>query len=128
MERLRIFYAHHSICVRRMSSVLNLSGLNYQGANPVGRELRALRNEMNEMRKLVNELKAAGPVPGAASTVAGPPGPPCANGPAGPAGPPGATGPAGPPGPLSYIAIPAGSMPAGMPTAVAPAVAVAAAI
>jgi hypothetical protein len=94
-----------------MSSVLNGAGLNYQGVNPVGRELRSLRNEMDSLKKLVNELRANG-VGAGSSNVAGPPGPPGPSGPPGPAGPAGATGPAGPPGPLSYVAIPAGSMPA----------------
>uniref|UniRef100_A0A6C0JVQ8 Uncharacterized protein n=1 Tax=viral metagenome TaxID=1070528 RepID=A0A6C0JVQ8_9ZZZZ len=98
-----------------MSSVINGSGLNYQGFNPVGRELRALRQELNDLKKLVDDLR--GGVSSAPGSV-GPAGPPGPAGPVGPAGPPGvagATGPAGPPGPLSYIAIPAGSMP--VPTA-----------
>jgi hypothetical protein len=87
-----------------MSSVLNGAGLNYQGFNPVGRELRNLRTEIDALKKVVNDLRSG--VGAAASTVAGPPGPP---GPAGPpgapgaAGAPGATGPQGPPGPLSYV-------------------------
>ena len=90
-----------------MSSVLNGAGLNYQGVNPVGRELRSLRSEMDVLKKLVNELRQNAVV-GGASNVPGAVGPP---GPAGPAGAVGPIGPAGPPGPLSYIAIPAGSMP-----------------
>ena len=112
---MRIILTHHSIHFIRMSSVLNLSGLNYQGSNPVGRELRSLRNEMNELKKLVANL---GPL-NAQSSVAGPPGPPGPPGPAGVAGVAGPTGPAGPPGvagapgPMTYIAMPQASIPAG---------------
>lgn len=82
-----------------MSSVLNLSGLNFQGGNPVRRELQQLRSELNELKKQIASGAASSP----ATVVAGPPGP---AGPAGPAGPGGPTGPAGPAGPLAYIAMP----------------------
>lgn len=88
-----------------MSSVLNGAGLNYQGFNPVGRELRNLRNEVDALKKLVNDLRANG-VGSSAPGVAGPPGPPGPAGPAGAAGPAGPAGPVGatgPPGPLSYV-------------------------
>jgi len=88
-----------------MSSVLNGAGLNYQGFNPVGRELRNLRTEIDVLKKLVNDLRTSG-VGSSAPGVAGPPGPagpPGAVGPAGPAGPAGPVGATGPPGPLSYV-------------------------
>lgn len=88
-----------------MSSVLNGAGLNYQGFNPVGRELRNLRNELDVLKKAVADLRANGVGSSAPGTAgpAGPPGPVGPAGPAGVAGPAGATGPAGPPGPLSYV-------------------------
>ncbi len=90
-----------------------MSGLNYQGSNPIGRKVRALEADVAELKKLVAELKAGGGVAAAAGAgVAGPPGPPGPVGPAGPAGPKGDTGPAGPAGPMTYIAMPAGGFPA----------------
>ena len=73
-----------------MTSVLYSSGLNYQGGNPLGREVRALKSDVEMLKKLVEELKTNSVT---ATPSAGPPGP------AGPAGPPGPAGPAGPPGP-----------------------------
>lgn len=85
-----------------MSSVLNLSGLNYsRGQNPLGRKIRELETEVANLRKELNELKVRGV--GTSSTpqvIQGPPGP---VGPMGPQGPPGPTGPAGP---MAYIAMP----------------------
>ena len=84
-----------------MSSVLNLSGLNYQRGNPLGREIRALKADVEELKKQIAQLKAGGV--GSSSVpmvVQGPPGP------AGPAGPAGPTGPTGPAGPMAYIAMP----------------------
>jgi hypothetical protein len=95
-----------------MTSVLYSSGLNYQGGNPLGREVRALKADVESLKKLVEELRsnsvsAANPVSGPPGP-AGPPGPPGPPGPAGPAGPPGTAGtngmdgvegPPGPPGP-----------------------------
>jgi len=86
-----------------MSSVLNLSGLNYQRGNPLGGVVRTLQNEIAELKKQVADLKANG-VGGAG--VAGPPGPAGPQGPAGPAGPAGPPGPKGDPGPMTYIAMP----------------------
>ena len=91
-----------------MSSVLNLSGLNYQSSNPLRRELVALRNEVNELKKQMVTAIAQAP---AAAGLPGPAGPAGLPGPAGPAGQPGPTGPAGPPGPLAYIAMPPNMMP-----------------
>lgn len=84
-----------------MSSVLNLSGLNYQRGNPLGGVVRTLQNDIAELKKQIAELKANGV--GSATVVAGPPGP---AGPAGPQGPPGPQGPKGEPGPMTYIAMP----------------------
>lgn len=84
-----------------MSSVLNLSGLNYQRGNPLGREIRSMQAEIALLRKELNEIKANGVGSSATPTVIqGPPGP------AGPAGPAGPTGPTGPAGPMAYIAMP----------------------
>ena len=58
-----------------MSSVINGSGLNYQGFNPVGRELRSLRSELNDLKKLVADLREVGVGP-VATPLAGPAGPP----------------------------------------------------
>ena len=111
-----------------MTSVLNLSGLNYQsGRNPLGIMIRGLRTELDELKATVALLKAnastasgpgtqgpAGPAgPAGADGAAGPTGP---AGPAGTQGPAGAQGPAGtqgPPGQMAYIAMPAASIPAG---------------
>ena len=95
-----------------MSSVLNLSGLNFQAGNPVRREIQQMRRELDEMKKLVASGALSANAP--ASTVAGPAGPPGPPGPAGPAGaagPAGPAGPVGPAGPLAYIAMP-GPLPA----------------
>ena len=109
-----------------MSSVLTLGGLNFQnGGNPVGRELRTLRRDVDELKKLVVVLRdsiAQGTGGPSVAGVAGPPGPPGPAGPAGAPGVPGPVGPAGPPGPLSYIALPAGMQmtPAAAPVAPTP--------
>jgi hypothetical protein len=104
-----------------MSSVLNLSGLNFQNGNPVRREIQQMRRDYEQLKKDFDELKAqiaSGSISSGApaSTVAGPPGPPGPPGPAGPAGPAGPVGPVGPAGPLAYIAMP--SPPVAMPVAV----------
>ncbi len=83
-----------------MSSVLNLSGLNYQRGNPLGREIRALKTEVDELKKQIAALKAGGVGSATPMVVQGPPGP------AGPQGPAGPTGPTGPAGPMAYIAMP----------------------
>ena len=68
-----------------MSSVTSMSGLNYQGGNPIGRKVRALEAEVIELRKMIGEMKlGVGLSSSSAPGVAGPPGP---AGPAGPAGP-----------------------------------------
>ena len=103
-----------------MTSVLNLSGLNYQGGNPLGREIRALKTEVETLKKSLVDVRTllaeVASQKGGAGSVgpAGPAGPP---GPAGPEGPqgvpgvPGPVGPAGPAGPMTYIAMPQNSLP-----------------
>lgn len=99
------------------------SGLNYLGGNPLGRKVRTLETEVEELKKAIAELKANGGGGGGAG-VAGPPGPAGPAGPAGPQGPPGPAGAAGaagpqgpkgdtgPAGPMTYIAMPPGGFPA----------------
>lgn len=104
-----------------MSSVLNGGGLNYQGGNPLRREIITLRNDITALQMAVKALTAAGPSAGTPGPQ-GPPGPPGPPGPQGAQGAQGAQGPPGvdgapgvqgPPGPLSYIAMPAAAIPAG---------------
>jgi hypothetical protein len=97
-----------------MGSVVNGSGLNYFGSNPLGNKVRALETQVADLRKLINELSSRSVTSSAG--VPGPPGPVGPQGPAGPTGATGATGPAGPKGdtgPMTYIALPQG---AGVPT------------
>jgi hypothetical protein len=111
-----------------MSSVIG-NGLNYQGSNPLGREVRRLQSTMIGMQSQVESLKTLlgtnATAVSAAAAVPGPMGPP---GPAGPAGPPGPAGSPGPrgeqgpkgdQGPMTYIAMPAG-MGLPVPAPVAP--------
>jgi len=117
------------MCHTEMTSVLNASGLNYQNGNPIGRLVRQLRVELDEVKELVAQLRATS-VRGPVGAVAGPPGPPGPAGPTGPAGANGADGVAGPAGPagpqgLQGLQGPAGAMtyvalpPAAMASAVA---------
>ena len=71
-----------------MTSVLYSSGLNYQGGNPIGREVRALKVEVENLKKEIALLKVGGT--NTATPVSGPPGPPGPPGPVGPVGPAGA--------------------------------------
>ena len=100
-----------------MTSLLYSSGLNFQNGNPLGRKVRALETEVENLRKELVSLKASGLSAAAAPVtvaVAGPPGPP---GPAGPPGPSGPQGPKGDTGPMTYIQMAAPAV----ATAVAPA-------
>ena len=81
-----------------MTSVLNLSGLNYQNGNPLRREILSIKAEIEGLRKEIATLKFFRPVTaGATTTVAGPPGP------MGPAGPKGDKGEKGDAGPITYV-------------------------
>jgi hypothetical protein len=118
--RLRIILDYEDPFHIRMSSVLNLSGLNYQSSNPLRRELTALRNEVNELKK---QMAIAISTASTASTTPGTQGPPGPPGPPGTQGPQGIPGPTGPSGPLAYIAMPAGMAPANvLPSGIASAV------
>ena len=111
-----------------MGSVVNASGLNYFGSNPLGNKVRALETEVARLRTLINEIgqrtvnASAGP-PGPAGPV-GPVGPRGEKGERGEVGPRGEKGDRGEPGPMTYIAMPQGVV----PSAVAPAPASAAAV
>lgn len=109
-----------------MTSVLNLSGLNYQNGNPLRREIVAMKAEIESLRKEIATLKFFRPT-GVTSSVPGPAGPPGPVGPAGPPGPKGDKGEKGDPGPMTYIAMPSAAVPmvapAPAPTPVAVAVA-----
>jgi len=94
-----------------MTSVLNLSGLNYQNGNPLRREIVAMKAEIEGLRKEIATLKFFRPTT-AGAAVAGPPGP---AGPAGPQGPPGPKGDKGDKGDITYV------MAAPAPMAAAPA-------
>ncbi len=82
-----------------MTSVLNLSGLNYQNGNPLRREILSMKAEIEGLRKEIATLKFFRPST-AGAAVAGPPGP---AGPAGPQGPPGPKGDKGDKGDITYV-------------------------
>lgn len=100
-----------------MSSILNLSGLNYGAGNPLRREILTLKRDLAELQSTISSMAAVTAVSG----LPGPPGPPGQDGAPGPAGRdgapgpagrdglPGPAGPAGPAGPMTYIALPAGT-------------------
>jgi hypothetical protein len=104
-----------------MTSVLFPPGSQYQSGNPLGREVRLLKIEIDNLKKTVAELKNNG-LGGSSSLLAGPPGPAGPTGPTGPAGPAGPMGPAGPAGPkgdvgpMTYIAMPNGPLPSITPS------------
>jgi hypothetical protein len=93
----------------RMTSVLSMSGLNYQGGNPLRNMIEGLRRDIDALKKVTEEqaatIAAMSSAASTASVVAGPPGPAGPEGPAGrdgregPAGRDGREGPAGPAGP-----------------------------
>jgi hypothetical protein len=80
-----------------MSSVLNLSGLNYQRGNPLGREIRAMKEELSELKKQMAALVSGGLNTGTPQVIQGP---------AGPAGPKGDKGDKGDKGEMVYVALP----------------------
>lgn len=81
-----------------MTSVLNLSGLNYQNGNPLRREILSLKADIEGLRKEIATLKFFRPVTATLGTpVAGIPGP------AGPQGPQGPKGEKGDSGPITYV-------------------------
>ncbi len=98
-----------------MGSVVNASGLNYFGSNPLGNKVRALETEVARLRTLINELgqrtvnAASGP-PGPAGPV-GPRGEKGEKGDPGARGEKGDKGDRGEPGPMTYIAMPQGVVP-----------------
>lgn len=98
-----------------MGSVVNASGLNYFGSNPLGNKVRALETEVARLRTLINELGQR-----TVTGAAGPPGPPGSVGPRGEKGEKGDKGDRGEkgdkgdrgePGPMTYIAMPQGVVP-----------------
>ncbi len=93
-----------------MTSVLYGSGLNYQGSNPIGIQVRNLRNEVEELKKQIELLKkgvvGTSTVTATPNVIQGPPGPP---------GPKGDKGDKGDPGPMAYIAMPPHMMTAAAP-------------
>jgi hypothetical protein len=81
-----------------MTSVLNLSGLNYQNGNPLRREILSIKAEIEGLRKEIATLKFFRPITASPTTaVAGPPGP------AGPVGPVGPKGDKGDKGEITYV-------------------------
>jgi hypothetical protein len=48
--------AFNTLAIIRMTSVLNAGGLNYQNGNPVRLGIEANRNEISELRKVVEGL------------------------------------------------------------------------
>lgn len=89
-----------------MGSVVNGSGLNYFGSNPLGNKVRALEAEVARLRQLIGEISQR-----TGSAAAGPPGPPGPVGPKGDRGEKGEKGDKGDKGeagPMTYIALPQG--------------------
>jgi len=101
-----------------MTSLLYSSGLNFQNGNPLGRKVRALETEVENLKKELGLLKTSGLSAAAVPvTVVGPPGP---QGPAGPPGPSGPQGPKGDTGPMTYIQMAAPLAPAAAASVPAP--------
>jgi hypothetical protein len=93
-----------------MTSVLNLSGLNYQNGNPLRREIVAMKAEIESLRKEIATLKFFRPT-GVTSSIPGPAGPPGPKGDRGEKGEKGDKGDKGEPGPMTYIAMPSAAVP-----------------
>jgi len=131
-------FRFNNTLLSRMTSVLSMSGLNYQGGNPLRNMIEGLRRDIDALKKVTEEQAAtiAALSSAPASSVAGLAGPPGPAGPEGPAGrdgregpagrdgrdgaagpqgaagaagADGAAGPQGPAGPMTYIALPAGT-------------------
>jgi hypothetical protein len=94
---------YKTIRIFRMSSVLNLSGLNYQRGNPLGREIRAIKEEIAELKKQMHALVSGGLSMSTPQVIQGPPGP---MGPGGPKGEKGEKGDKGDKGEMVYVAMP----------------------
>ena len=56
--RLCLVPATDTLRISRMTSVLNLGGLNYQNGNPVRLGIEANRNDITELRKVIDALTA----------------------------------------------------------------------
>jgi hypothetical protein len=80
-----------------MSSVLNLSGLNYQRGNPLGREIRNLKEEVAELKKQMAALVSGNLHMSTPQVIQGPPGP---------KGEKGDKGDKGDKGEMVYVALP----------------------
>lgn len=58
-----------------MTSVLFQSGLNYQNGNPIGREVRAVKSDIEELKKQITQLKLELSTRGPSSTKTATPAP-----------------------------------------------------
>ena len=94
-------FRFNNTLLSRMTSVLSMSGLNYQGGNPLRIMIEGLRRDIDALKKVTEDqaatIAALSSGSGTAAT-AGPAGPPGPAGPAGPEGPAGRDGREGPAG------------------------------
>lgn len=102
-----------------MGSVVNGSGLNYFGSNPLGNKVRALESQVATLTKTLNDLVKNGVGSGVGtSSTPGPAGPAGPRGERGERGETGSVGPKGDKGdvgPMTYIALPQGMTPTTAP-------------